>query len=136
MMKAIRDAREIPVQEKPPEYSWTTAAGMKRSSLPKYLCAEGRKTRGKACKACESQCAFGRHYIGIKDPEYKFQKTQLQTRHVVQACDKDGTVIGEWETVKEAAESLGIRHKSKISNSITHGVPHHGMYWRWVETEQ
>jgi hypothetical protein len=135
MMKAIRDAREIPVQEKPLEYSWTTAAGMKHSSLAHHLCELGRESKGEACKACVAQCAFGRHYLGIKDPEYKFQKMQRQAKRMVQAYEKDGTVIGEWESVKEAAENLGIRHKTKISNSITNGVPHHGMYWRWVEAE-
>ncbi len=135
MMKAIRDAREIPVQEIPPEYSWTIAAGMNHSSLARHLCDLGRESKGVVCKACDAQCAFGRHYLGIKDPEYKFQKKRPLSKRVVQVSEKDGTMIGEWDTVKEAAESLGIRHKTKISNSLTYGFPYHGMYWRWVETE-
>lgn len=134
-MKATRDPQERPAQEMPPEYSWTTAAGMKHSSLARHLCDLGRESKGKSCKACEAQCAFGRHYLGIKDPEYRFQKKRPEPRRVLQAYDKEGSVIGEWDTIKEAAESLGIRSRSKISGSVNHGTTHRGLRWRWVETE-
>lgn len=135
MIKVSGDARQNPVQEMPPEYSWTTAAGMKRSSLARHLCDPGRASKGEACKACEVRCAFGRHYLGIKDPEYKFQKIKRQTRRVVQAYQPDGTMVGEWDTVIGAAKSLGI-NKHKISVSINHGTTYHGMRWRWMETEE
>lgn len=94
------------------------ACDMPEGHLRSHLCELGQRSNGEYCKTCESQCAYGRRFINISGRK--------------RACQifKDGELISEFATAREAANFVGGQ-VSHVRESLRKGSMHKGFNFVW-----
>lgn len=115
-----------------PAFKWTTAEDVTMRGLKKYLCSDGGQTNGEACVTCESQCAFGRRFIGLDLVMGKREAQAIERLNkIYTAYNKTtGEVLGEYEKRVEAARAYGIKNPGNITRASENNWAAGGVYWR------
>lgn len=132
-MTGTRDYQIAEPGEAPLQITWATPDGKSRKALKAFLCDKGASSLGKYCTGCESQCAFGRAFIGMEEPKprYRFQEPKALKLRILIAYLPDNSTAGEWPSIAEAARCMGVKHKSRIDTAILTGRSFMGLRWMW-----
>lgn len=95
---------------------WVVPGDLKTvASIRRNLCDLGQGSDGKACRNCESSCAFGRCYLGIigADTGGVLRKPRGQKLRAVVRLDRDGNAR-VYGSISQAAKENNL-----IAGNIT-----------------